>query len=188
MRTVLLLAGLAAFAVAGAEESAGQGGTPCAAEAFRAFDFWLGEWEVRTVDGRLAGHNRIESLHGGCVIVERWSGVSGMGGMSMNWLDGTTGEWVQLWLDASGGQAEIRGGPVEEGTGMQLAGRIHYLAEARTADFRGTWTVLPDGRLRQLFEESADGGKTWTTWFEGYYTPAGNATADAGSTYNPEGS
>jgi hypothetical protein len=24
--------------------------------------------------------------------------------------------------------------------------------------------------VRQLFEESADGGKTWTLWFDGYYT------------------
>jgi len=29
---------------------------------------------------------------------------------------------------------------------------------------------LPDGRVRQFFEQSTDGGETWTTWFEGFYT------------------
>jgi hypothetical protein len=29
---------------------------------------------------------------------------------------------------------------------------------------------LPDGRVRQLFEESEDEGKTWALWFDGYYT------------------
>jgi hypothetical protein len=32
------------------------------------------------------------------------------------------------------------------------------------------WTPLPDGRVRQHFKESSDGGKTWTDWFDGYYS------------------
>jgi hypothetical protein len=27
---------------------------------------------------------------------------------------------------------------------------------------------MPDGRVRQLFEQQADGG-TWAPWFDGYY-------------------
>jgi hypothetical protein len=41
---------------------------PCDAPAHREFDFWLGEWEVRTPDGKLAGTNRIEREHDGCVL------------------------------------------------------------------------------------------------------------------------
>ena len=33
----------------------------------------------------------------------------------------------------------------------------------------GTWTALPDGRVRQYFEEARSPG-TWTPWFEGFYT------------------
>jgi len=29
---------------------------------------------------------------------------------------------------------------------------------------------LPDGRVRQQFHESDDGGNTWKPWFDGYYT------------------
>ena len=37
--------------------------------------------------------------------------------------------------------------------------------------FRGTWTPLEDGVVRQHFEQSGDDGATWTTWFDGYYHP-----------------
>ncbi len=153
--------------------------SPCSSEVFRAFDFWLGDWEVRTADGRLAGHNRIESAHGGCVILEHWTGAGGMTGMSMNYFDGTTDGWVQVWTDASGDQIVIRGGPTANPRGMRLEGKLHSLAQGRTDDFRGTWTVLPDGRIRQLFELSGDGGKTWGTGFEGFYTRAEGAPAAA---------
>jgi hypothetical protein len=173
-----LLGGPLPAAAAAAEAS------PCSDEAFRAFDFWLGDWEVRTADGRLAGHNRIESAHGGCVILEHWTGTAGMTGMSMNYLDGMTDEWVQVWMDASGDQAIIRGGPTADEKGMRLEGKLHSLTQGQTGNFRGIWTVLPDGRIRQLFELSADGGRTWSTWFEGFYTRAETvpgAGAQAGS-------
>jgi hypothetical protein len=32
----------------------------CDSARYREFDFWIGRWEVRTPDGRIAGHNHIE--------------------------------------------------------------------------------------------------------------------------------
>jgi hypothetical protein len=29
--------------------------------------------------------------------------------------------------------------------------------------------LLPDGRVRQTFQQSTDAGKTWTVSFDGYY-------------------
>jgi hypothetical protein len=46
---------------------------PCSDPAYRQFDFWLGEWEVRKPDGTLAGTNRISKEYGGCVLHERYS-------------------------------------------------------------------------------------------------------------------
>ena len=37
-------------------------------------------------------------------------------------------------------------------------------------DNRISWQPLPDGRVRQLWETSADKGRTWATSFDGYYT------------------
>src|SRR3954467_12481658 len=32
---------------------------PCGTPPYRQFDFWLGDWEVRSAAGQLLGHNRI---------------------------------------------------------------------------------------------------------------------------------
>ena len=152
-----------------ADETGAEQALPCMTdEAFNAFDFWLGEWDVHTADGTLAGRNRISRELDGCLVTESWQGVRGSVGTSINYLDRVTNEWVQIWNDAGGGQINIRGGLTEDG--MRLVGKIHYISNGLTADFRGLWTPLPDGRVRQFFEQSVDGGETWTTWFEGFYS------------------
>jgi hypothetical protein len=40
--------------------------------------------------------------------------------------------------------------------------------QGRVAD-RITWTPLPDGRVRQEWNISRDGGKTWQQVFLGFY-------------------
>lgn len=137
-------------------------------DAFRAFDFWVGEWDVHLPDGRLAGTNSVTSEQRGCLILENWHSASGGTGMSINYLDESNGQWVQVWNDPSGNQVRISGNPTDEG--MVLEGTIHYVANDTTYPFRGLWTPLPDGRVRQYFEQSTDGAETWTPWFEGYYT------------------
>ena len=137
-------------------------------DRFAEFDFWLGDWEVHDGKGTFAGTNTIERAHGGCVLIENWNSVSGGTGMSINYLDMVSRQWVQVWNDGGGNQINIRGGLTEEG--MLLVGKIHYVASNTTAAFRGLWTALPDGRVRQFFEQSSDDGATWNTWFEGFYT------------------
>ena len=134
---------------------------------FSEFDFWIGEWEVRIANGGLAGHNEIRPEQHGCVLIENWTSATGGTGTSINYVDKTTDEWVQVWNDASGSQINIRGGMTEEG--MLLVGTIHYVASGTTAPFRGLWTPLEDGRVRQFFEQSSDEGETWAPWFEGFY-------------------
>ena len=142
---------------------------PCAhQEGFNDFDFWVGEWEVHLANGTPAGFNVIKKEEEGCVLIERWSSASGGTGMSINYLDKVTDEWVQVWNASGGSQINIRGGLTDEG--MELTGTIHYVANGTTAPFRGLWTPLEDGRVRQYFEQSSDGGETWVPWFEGFYT------------------
>lgn len=142
---------------------------PCAhTPGFADFDFWIGEWDVHTADGQQAGSNSISREERGCVLVERWRNSAGGTGMSVNFLDLTTNEWVQVWNAEGGTQINIRGGLTEEG--MAMEGIIHYVANGTTAPFRALWTPLDDGRVRQYFEQSNDGGETWVPWFEGFYT------------------
>jgi hypothetical protein len=137
-------------------------------EAFRAFDFWVGDWVVHGPAGEVAGSNTIERAQRGCVLIENWTSASGGTGMSINYLDKASGEWVQVWNAEGGSQIHIRGGMTDEG--MLLAGTLHDVANGTTVPFRGLWTALEDGRVRQFFEQSTDGGVTWTPWFEGFYT------------------
>lgn len=137
-------------------------------ESFAEFDFWVGEWDVHVAGGTFAGNNVIRRAERGCVLLESWTNASGGTGSSINYVDKITGEWVQIWNDASGSQINIRGGMTDEG--MLLTGTIHYVANGKTAPFRGLWTPLPDGRVRQAFEQSPDEGNSWSPWFEGFYT------------------
>ncbi len=142
---------------------------PCLGDpAFREFDFWIGEWDVYTSTGQYAGTNTIAREESGCVLTEHWTGAGGGTGSSINYVDKSTGEWVQVWNSENGAQISIRGEMTDDG--MSLSGRIHYVGNGTTAPFRGLWTPLEDGRVRQFFEQSSDGGETWAPWFEGFYT------------------
>lgn len=139
-------------------------------ERFREFDFWAGDWEVHGQNGSLQGYNSIKPAERGCLLLENWRSATGGSGMSINYLDRNTDEWVQVWVAEGGSQINIRGGLTDEG--MRLVGTIHYISTGQTAPFRGLWSPLPDGRVRQFFEQSSDGGETWATWFEGFYSRA----------------
>lgn len=150
------------------------GQAPCGTPDHRAFDFWLGEWDVYRPDGTLAGRNRITREIGGCVLHERYAGGTPEQpyyGESFNVYDASRGVWHQSWVDTSGLLLVIEGG-IREGA-MVLEGTVGSGGAARLN--RITWTVLdPDGnRVRQHWETSADGGETWTTAFDGEYRRRG---------------
>ena len=142
---------------------------PCEQDKrFAQFDFWVGDWDVHLANGDYAGSNLITSDYRSCVLVEDYEAASGFIGMSINYLDHPTGEWVQIWNDASGSRINIRGGMTADG--MKLVGTIHYIGNNTTVPFRALWTPLPDGRVRQVFEQYDAANETWAVWFEGFYT------------------
>ena len=146
---------------------------PCEfTKAYQAFDFWLGKWDVygdlnKTTP--LYGKNHIKKSQHGCLIIEQWAGSQGSTGTSMNYYDGTKNKWVQHWVAAGGTVINIEGGIKDKS--MVLTGNIFYIntEENPVRTFRGTWTPVKEGVVRQFFEESTDKGKTWTPWFEGFY-------------------
>lgn len=132
----------------------------------RAFDFWLGDWVVHDADGQVLGHNRVTAAERGCVLIEHWLGAGGSSGRSINYFHPGDDRWHQHWVSPG---TIIRIAGERDGDAMRLAGDIFYLATGVAADFRGTWTALPDGRVEQHFEQAAADG-TWSTWFRGWYT------------------
>ncbi|MEM8984551.1 MAG: hypothetical protein AAGC71_16085 [Pseudomonadota bacterium] len=140
---------------------------PCSGTAFEQFSFWAGQWQVSTADGTVVGHNTISRVADGCALIERWESVRGSTGTSLNYYDVAQAQWVQVWSGAGGTQIDIRGG-IADGS-MVLVGTLTTIANNTTVPFRGTWTLLDDGRVRQFFEQSVDAGETWQPWFEGFY-------------------
>ncbi len=133
----------------------------CQSAEYRQFDFWIGTWDVFQPDGQKAGENRIEPISSGCALLEHWSGRGGFTGKSLNIYDSTDKRWHQTWVDSSGGLLMISGGLVDK--------RIVLGSETGSAYQRITWTPNDDGSVRQFWESSTDGGKTWTVLFDGKY-------------------
>ena len=153
---VLLAAILLAM---GADVSAQRGS--CSAPEHRQFDFWIGEWRVTLPDGKHAGDNRIEKILDGCALHESWQGASGGRGFSYNAYDRDRKVWHQTWVDKQANLLLLEGG-LKNGA-MVLSG-----TQGKTLN-RITWTPNKDGSVRQLWETSADQGKTWQIAFDGLY-------------------
>lgn len=140
----------------------------------RRFDFWVGDWDVFDARGNRVGQNRIELLEKGAIVSETWISARGGTGRSINFVDPEDGLWKQVWVDAAGGVVRYSGGWTDgamrfKGTSARRDGSIE------TA--RASFTPLPDGRVRQFIEHSADGGKTWTVYFDGFYKKKAEASS-----------
>jgi hypothetical protein len=172
MRLLLLILASIIPAALGAQSSAAGAQSPCSRPEHRQFDFWVGEWEVTTPNGRQAGTNRIRLVHSGCALQEEWTGARGSTGSSLNTFDATTGRWHQTWVGNDGLLLQLDGG-MKDGS-MELSGSTVGANGARTLH-RIRWTPLggQPARVRQLWESSTDGGRTWSVVFDGTYTRKG---------------
>jgi hypothetical protein len=142
---------------------------PCAAPEYHQFDFWIGNWEVKNPEGEFEGTNRIDVIEGGCAIQEHWVGAKGGTGTSFNTYDQGAHKWHQTWIDNHGGililNGEFAGGK------MTLSGEMaSRVAPGKTVLHRIAWTPLDANHVRQFWEVSRDGGKTWKTNFDGTYS------------------
>ncbi|MBU2112138.1 MAG: hypothetical protein KKE94_00030 [Gammaproteobacteria bacterium] len=137
----------------------------CHTEQHRAFDFWLGNWQVFKADGSLAGSNRISLAQNGCVLTEQYSTPSGFNGQSLNMFDSSRGLWHQTWVDNSGSLLLLQGNIV--GSDMLLSGSF-TTAEGDVQQQRIRWTPNQDGSVRQHWQtQTAEGN--WITLFDGLY-------------------
>jgi hypothetical protein len=134
---------------------------PCTSAEARAFQFWIGAWKVTTPGGKLLGENTIESLLGGCVLMENWRDGRGQEGKSWNYWHAPSKTWKQHWVDAAGRVTEYVGASTPKG--------MRFEADEPGLKRVMTFTRLEDGSIEQKIEVSRDGGKTWTTGFLGVY-------------------
>ncbi len=161
-----VIAAVVLFLTAPATAQPAEAPAPCQDDIYRAFDFWIGEWDVSS-GGKPAGENIISVREGGCLLLEEWTSADGTTGQSYNFYDPGAGKWRQLWV--SGGSVIDYAGGLDANGAMVLEGTIAYRNGA-TAPFKGAWTLQEDGAVIQHFQQYDAESESWRDWFIGRYT------------------
>ena len=139
---------------------------PCTAPEYRQFDFWVGDWDVQNPAGASVGHNLVTLEQEGCLIIEHWtSATGGQTGTSFNYYDVRDKKWHQLYLDNSGNAGAF---PAMAGT-LQSDHMVMLTDNDGGQVSRWAWYVLSPGKVRQMAEQSTDGGKTWQITWDSVY-------------------
>lgn len=131
----------------------------------KQFDFWVGEWDVQ-LGGQQVGSSSIQRILDGCVIFENWQSGLGNTGKSFNFYDPNTSKWQQTYVDNTGNVLNFYGEYKDNA--------LRYTAETSAKGVGKTLhklTFFNQGpqRVRQLWEQSTDDGKTWSIVWDGIY-------------------
>ncbi|MEO8580517.1 MAG: hypothetical protein ABI469_09720 [Gemmatimonadales bacterium] len=139
---------------------------PCPSEPERhRFDFWIGEWDVATKSGSPQGKSVIQSVSGGCALLENWTSLNGGNGKSLNAYNPQIKQWQQYWIGQDGQVTEYRGSAFD-GTSLTFFEKNDAKPDSVG---RLTFTPVDKETVRQHAEISTDGGKTWATAYDLYY-------------------
>jgi hypothetical protein len=140
----------------------------CCTKEHKAFDFWVGKWQVTKPDGSPAGTNTISKIEDNCILQEKWtSATPGYTGSSYNFYNPNTKQWEQVWMDNQGQPLYLKGN--RKDNQMILWSDATTNTQGQQYYNRVTWTLNKDGSVRQHWETTAD-KKNFTTVFDGLYT------------------
>jgi hypothetical protein len=155
-----------------------EGFMPCRTPEYRQFDFWVGEWNVQSPTGQPLGWNNVTLEQDGCLIVEHWKSSRGTEtGSSFNYYDTRDSKWHQLYI-ANNGNA----GAFPAMAGALNGSHMVLLTDvAEGSQYRWTWYVIQPGKVRQMAEQTTDGGKTWSTIWDSVYVKK-SGTRESAST------
>ncbi|MDB6166235.1 MAG: Tetratricopeptide repeat protein [Lacunisphaera sp.] len=160
--------GLICLVVALGGRAGAEGVPPARPPELRAIDFWLGDWEVFLASGPKDGDNRIEKLLGGFAVLENWTELDGHEGKSWFYYHSIEKHWKQVWVTDDRGVKEKTQVTDAPPGGVRFRGEIFRKDGRRILD-QTTLAPLPDGRVRQVIEQSTDDGKTWQTVYDAIY-------------------
>ncbi|MEO8673610.1 MAG: hypothetical protein ABI411_20040 [Tahibacter sp.] len=141
----------------------------CADAAHRAFDFWLGGWNVTdTKSGVPIASSKVETIAEQCAIRETYTQAIGPDGKPITYL-GTSysalntadGTWRQFYVDTGGAALSYSGGFKD--------GAMVLTALAANVGTRMTVRAQADGSVRQSGEITQDSGATWAPGYDFTY-------------------
>jgi hypothetical protein len=148
---------------------------PCGADsAYRRLAFWVGDWTVFDSTGKRYAAQRVRDAVDQCALTVEWTGIVGDKGLSVFGFDARSNSWTQMYVSNQvprpSGVILRRSDPDYAGPGIRFIPAIAPSPGA--ARTRVTIMPLPGIGVMQLFEDSHDDGKTWTTVFKGEHRPA----------------
>jgi tetratricopeptide (TPR) repeat protein len=157
---------------------------PCTTKPqFRQLDFWVGEWEVRNPQGQKIGESTVRLDAGDCVVSESTTvtaqPMTAQGGYtvrSMSMYVPRRNRWHFRSFDSLGQLLELSG-EFSDGA-MRLTGENVYQDGRRNLD-RVTFSQPKPGQVRQLWEQSSDGGANWRVLLDGLFVKKGETPATA---------
>jgi len=140
----------------------------CADADHRAFDFWIGDWDVfATGSTTRVAHSTIEKIVG-CAISETFDQFTGPGGKPIDYHGRSISAyvpadkgWRQYYVDSGGTAAMLTGGIVD--------GAMVLVSKNGPVTNRMTVRRNPDGSVDQRGEFSTDDGKTWSPGYDFTY-------------------
>jgi hypothetical protein len=142
----------------------------CATPDHRAFDFWLGQWDVSgSGTAALVAESSITLHDQGCAIVEEWRPFQGASGHSINGYDGASKQWKQTWIDATGRMTHYAGGFADGTMALDT-----LKAKPEDAKARMNFRALDANTVRQWGESWDDKAQKWNvSWDLTYRRRAG---------------
>jgi hypothetical protein len=137
----------------------------CSAAEHRRLDFKVGEFDVTGMEGAKAGVSRVESVLGGCMLVEHWQGAISGFGQAFFYYDREGRRWHTTFVNDDGYALVMSG--VFEGDTLVVrgTGNVHGF----DGEHRMAWSPSPDGGVKQLWEHSPAAGGGWKTIHIGHY-------------------
>jgi len=163
MKAILIILALSLPTILNAQESC-----PCCTTNHQAFDFWIGDWEVKDANGKVVGYNLIEKHTGKCILNKNWTSAGANRGKSYNYFDVKDNTWNQVWIDNSGYSLVTKGAMV----GKSIVLKSAYLTDEKGVKYANQikWTPNNDGTITQLWTTVDEAGNDIATLFLGIYT------------------
>jgi len=138
----------------------------CCSEFHNSFDFWIGNWTVYDVNGKVLGHNTIEKHYDNCVLQEKWVSQGKNRGTSYNYYNKKDKTWNQIWVDNSGFSLVLKGN-YKDGK-MVLKSDLLEGKKGRYFN-QITWTKNDDGSVTQSWKIIDEKNKMIQETFRGIY-------------------
>jgi len=149
----------------------------CDSAEHRAFDFWLGDWQVIDFNSKqLVAFDRVTKQLKGCLIQQELIWLTDqfrdtdlnfrLQGKSFSSWNGA-GYWQMLWVDVHGGSLYVRGT-------VQADGSLEFKTIEPAPDGRhvkAVWIKNQDGTIRHTgYSKNGDSG-SWSVYFDWLYVP-----------------